>query len=134
MAFHLNTVLYKLLNSLQLIVCLCVSDWYLLGVKFYLSLTQIGTGVPPPGERLSLWRGRTRRNGLKSPQQSKKDTSNASGKSQFLYFIIYSENGEIRNSYTKSYKLLHAILQQHSFIVLASCGLVFIDTNKNIVT
>ena len=62
-----------------------------------------------------------RRNGLKSPPQSKKDTSNTSGMSQFLYFIIYSEDGEIRNSHTKSYKLLHAIHQQHSFIVLASC-------------
>ena len=56
MAFHLNTVFYKffcllLLNSLKLIVCLYVTDWYLLGVHlkfpdehprpFYM-------GVPPP--------------------------------------------------------------------------------------
>ena len=32
-----------------------------------------------------------RRNGLKSLPQSKKDTNNTSGKSQFLYFIIYSD-------------------------------------------
>ena len=38
--------------------------------------------------------------------------SNTSGKSQFLYFIIYSDNGEIRNSHTKSYKLFDAIHQQ----------------------
>ena len=44
-----------------------------------------------------------RRNGLKSQQQSKKDTNNTSGKSQFLYLIICSDNGET-NSHTKSYK------------------------------
>ena len=41
MAFHFNTVLYKFLslllsNSLKPIICLYVSDWYLLGLKFCL--------------------------------------------------------------------------------------------------
>ena len=48
MTFHINIGLYKLLviiaiNLFKLIVCLYVSDWYLLGVKFHLSHTQIGT-------------------------------------------------------------------------------------------
>ena len=74
MAFHLNTVLYKflsflLLNSLKLIVCLYVSDWYLLRVKILLKPhpdwyllgvhlkfsnehpRPLYMGVPFPGER-----------------------------------------------------------------------------------
>ena len=48
MAFHLNTVLYNFfifiaIKFIELVVCLYVSDWYLLGVKCCLSHTQIGT-------------------------------------------------------------------------------------------
>ena len=48
MTIDINIGLYKLLvfiaiNSFKLIVCLYVSDWYLLGVKFRFSHTQIGT-------------------------------------------------------------------------------------------
>ena len=48
MTFHINVGLYKFLvfiaiNSFKLIVCLYVSYWYLLRVKFRLSHTQINT-------------------------------------------------------------------------------------------
>ena len=45
--------------------------------------------------------------GLKSPPHIK-ETSKTSGKLRVPYFIIYSENGEIGESHTKSNKLLIA--------------------------
>ena len=62
----IKVFIFIAIKLIELIVCLCVSDRYLLGVQFYLSHTQIGTffgvhlkfpdehplpfymGVPPP--------------------------------------------------------------------------------------
>ena len=54
-----------------------------------------------------------------------KYTNNTSSKLQFLYVIIYNDNGETRNSHTKSCQFARCHTSTALIIVLAFCGLLF---------